>query len=371
MSLNAHLDVDTLLAGTGVALNGSNPWDPHVADRARLQAALAHGTLGVAEAYIDRQWDCDRLDEMLYRILRAGVDRRLSQLRRTFAALLSWLINPQSGRRAFAVGARHYDIGDDLYSRMLDRRMIYSCAYWRDARTLDEAQEAKLDLVCRKLRLAPGMRVLDIGCGWGGALQFAAERYGVQAVGVTVSANQARIAADRCAGLPVEIRLQDYRAVEGRFDRIWSLGMLEHVGHRNYGRYFDAARRLLADDGLFLAHSIVSMRSRRANDPFIERHIFPNSQIPSMAQIATAIEGRFVVEDWHGFGPDYDRTLMEWCRRFDAAWPELGSKYGERFRRMWRFWLLASAAAFRARRNHLCQVLLSPLGVPGGLAEVR
>jgi cyclopropane-fatty-acyl-phospholipid synthase len=263
------------------------------------------------------------------------------------------------------------DAGDDLYACMLDARMIYTCGYWRRATDLDAAQQHKLDLVCRKLALKPGMRVLDIGCGWGGAAQFAAERYGVSVTGLTVSRNQAGTARARCQGLPVEILLQDYRDLHGTFDRIYSLGMFEHVGARNYRTYFAKARELLAPDGLFLLHTIGANWSSDTTDPWIERYIFPNSVIPSMTQIAEALEHRWVIEDLHGFGPDYDRTLMAWLANFDANWQLIASQYSDRFRRMWRFYLTASAASFRTRRNQLWQLVLSPHGVPGGMAEIR
>lgn len=360
-----------MLAPAQIMLGGNNPWDIQVRDPVFARRVLAHGTLGVGESYMDGQWDCERLDEMMFRVFRAGIDQHLPGLRLLWASLLAKLFNPQTPTRSYKVGQQHYDIGDDLYERMLDPRMIYSCAYWRTASTLDAAQEAKLDLVCRKLGLKAGMKVLDIGCGWGGAAQFAAQRYGVHVTGVTISRNQAATARQRCAGLPVDIRLCDYRSLEGRFDRIYSLGMFEHVGPRNYQAYFQTARNLLADDGLMLLHTIGQNTTQQANDPWIERYIFANSVIPSMAQIARAVEGVFVVEDWHGFGPDYDRTLLAWHQRFNAHWPELASHYGERFHRMWNFWLLASAAYFRARRDQLWQVVLSPNGVPGGYTEMR
>jgi cyclopropane-fatty-acyl-phospholipid synthase len=308
---------------------------------------------------------------MLYRVFRSHAEQRLPTFQQFWAALIARIFNPQTPSRAFIVGEQHYDIGDDLYERMLDPLMIYSCAYWRGAQTLAAAQEAKLDLVCRKLRLEPGMHVLDIGCGWGGAARFAAERYGVRVTGVTISRNQAVTAAERCKGLPVKILLSDYRSLELRFDRIYSLGMFEHVGYRNYRTYFDVARRLLAPEGLCLLHTIGNNVSQQTVDPWVDRYIFPNSMLPSIAQIAAASEGLFVVEDWHSFGPDYDRTLLAWRERFEASWPDLAAKYGERFRRMWQFWLLSSAAAFRARRIQLWQVLMSPEGVAGGLPEIR
>jgi len=360
-----------LLARAGIAIDGSAPWDIRVHDQRMFRHVLAQGSLGAGESYMDGWWDCARLDEMMRRVFEARLDFELPSLRQVLAGLSARLFNPQTPRRAFKVGERHYDIGDDLYRRMLDPRMIYSCGYWREAQDLDAAQEAKLDLVCRKLGLESGMQVLDIGCGWGGAAQFAAQRYGVEVTGITVSENQAEAARDRCRGLPVRILLEDYRSMSGRFDRIFSLGMFEHVGVRNYRKYFETVRRLLTDDGLFLLHTIGCNASVSANDPWVERYIFPNSMLPSMAQITHAAEGQWVIEDWHGFGVDYDRTLMAWYDNFELRWHEICAQYGERFRRMWHFWLLGSAASFRARRNQLWHVVLSPHGVAGGYREVR
>lgn len=366
-----HRVLAQLLAPADVELGGSRPWDIVVHDPRMPTRVLAQGTLGAGESYMDGWWDCERLDEMLTRVLRSGLDRGLRSARVLQTVLLAKLRNPQSRRRAFIVGREHYDIGDDLFERMLDSRMIYSCAWWKRAGDLDAAQEGKLDLVCRKLGLERGMRVLDIGCGWGGAAQFAAERYGVTVTGITVSSHQAAAAAERCRGLPVEIHLEDYRRLTGRFDRIWSLGMFEHVGVRNYRAYLRKARELLAPDGLFLLHTIGSNHSVKGTDAWIEKYIFPNSMLPSMAQITRAAERLWVVEDWHGFGAHYDRTLLAWYRNFEACWPEISTRYGERFRRMWHYWLLSSAASFRARRNQLWQVVFSPQGVPGGYDAVR
>jgi cyclopropane-fatty-acyl-phospholipid synthase len=360
-----------LLRSCDVALDGRRAWDITVHNRRLAARVLSQGTLGAGESYMEGWWECERLDEMLTRALRAHLERQLRSPGLLLTALLARLRNPQSRRRSYIVGKQHYDIGDELYERMLDTRMIYSCAYWPRALDLEQAQEHKLDLVFRKLGLTSGMRVLDIGCGWGGAARFAAERYGVSVTGITISKNQALAARRRCAGLPVEILFEDYRSLAGRFDRIYSLGMFEHVGRRNYRAYLAKVRELLAPDGLFLLHTIGANESSSATDPWIEKHIFPNSMLPSMAQIAGAAEGLWVVEDWHGFGVDYDRTLMEWSRRFDASWSEVSERYGERFRRMWHFWLMSSAAAFRARRNQLWQIVLSPHGVPGGYLAVR
>lgn len=373
--------VAALMAQAGVRPDGTADCDPQVRDPRFYRRVLLEGSLGLGESYMDGWWDVASLDDMLYRLLRAGVDERVHGLKAYLDDIRAWLINLQAGHRGRAVGERHYDLGNDLFEAMLGQRMVYSCGYWREADDLDRAQEAKLDLVCRKLGLRPGMRVLDIGCGWGEALKFAAERYGVECVGVTISREQAEYARRLCAGLPVDIRLQDYReldglAEDGRFDRILSIGMFEHVGVKNYRTYFEVAHRCLRDDpetggGLFLLHSIGSNVSVRHTDPWIERYIFPNSMLPSAAQVATTAEGLFVIEDWHNFGTDYDRTLQAWRRNVEVAWDSLPSRYDQRFRRMWRFYLAASMATFRARRAQLWQLVLSPRGMPGGYLAPR
>jgi cyclopropane-fatty-acyl-phospholipid synthase len=363
--------VNELLAGSDIKINGSRPWDIRVHDERFFHRVSGQGTLGVGESYMDGWWDCEQLDEMLTRILSHDIEENLRSPRAVLLAITARLINMQSRRRAFRVGKRHYDLGDDLYERMLDPRMIYTCGYWENMHSLDAAQEAKLDLVARKIGLKRGMRVLDIGCGWGGAAQFMAECYQASVTGVTVSQNQQQTAQKRCAGLPVDILLQDYRSMSGNFDAIYSLGMFEHVGVRNYRTYLKKARELLRPDGLFLLHTIGSNRSSVATDPWIEKYIFPNGQIPSLAQIAAAAEGLWVIEDVHSFGVDYDRTLMAWSANFERNWPDIAARYGERFRRMWHFWLMASAANFRARKTQLWQIVLSPKGVAGGYHAVR
>ena len=368
--------VEGLLGEAGIGVDGARPWDIEVHDRRFYTQVMAWGSLGLGESYMDGVWESAALDHTLFRMLQARLEERAPGLLRRFDALRACVLNLQSRRRSRVVGERHYDLGNDLYRAMLDPRMIYSCGYWRApdrpiARDLTQAQEAKLDLVCRKLQLQPGQRVLDIGCGWGGALRFAAERYGVSGVGVTISSEQVDLARRHCEGLPIEIRLQDYRDLDERFDRIFSLGMFEHVGVRNYRRYFSVARRCLAEDGLLLLHTIGNDESVRSTDPWIARHIFPNSMLPSPAQIARALEGRFVIEDWHNFGADYDLTLQAWRSNIESAWERLDSRYDERFRRMWRFYLAASMALFRSRRAQLWQLVLSPHGVPGGYCAPR
>ncbi len=373
--------VERLLADADVRLDGDRPWDLRVHRRELFGRVLAGGSLALGEAYMEGWWDAERLDQLFARVLRADLGRRVRPgWRGLLLHLQARLVNRQSRRRAFRLGEHHYDIGNDLYRAMLDRRMIYSCGYWQGgAATLDEAQEAKLDLTCRKLGLIPGQRLLDVGCGWGGTARFAAEGYGVEVLGVTVSERQVELGRELCRGLPVALRRQDYRELDpvedGRFDRIVSIGMFEHVGVRNYRTFFEIVRSLLPDDGLFLLHTIGGNRSVRHTEPWIDRYIFPGSMLPSAAQIARALEGLFVIEDWHGFGADYDRTLMAWHDNFERAWadPESGlaERYGERFRRMWRYYLLSCAGSFRARKNQLWQIVLSPRGVTGGYRAPR
>ena len=363
--LRAHFE--KLAETADIRIDGDRPWDISVHDERMFQRVLARGTLGLGEAYMDGWWDCDQLDELVRRAQSADLVRQLISPTTLARVAQAKVINLQSPRRAFTIGERHYDIGNDLYRRMLDSRMIYSCGYWRNAETLDAAQEAKLFLIANKLELEAGMRVLDIGCGWGGAAQFFAEKLGCEMVGVTVSREQAALARERCAGLPVDIRLQDYRELNEPFDRVYSIGMFEHVGVKNYRTYMDVVRRCLRDpDGLSVLHTIGALRSRSQTDPWIEKYIFPNSMLPSMAQITSAAEGRLVTEDVHNFGPYYDRTLMAWKANIDATWDELSGAYDTRFKRMWDFYLLSSAGSFRSRKLQLWQFVMARDGVPFG-----
>ena len=368
MSQEAQLT--SLLAQAGITVNGPNPWDPQINNPHVWNRIFAQGSLGLGETYMDGWWDSASLFQTLRRLLAARLDERVHGAAEWWTAARARLVNLQRGRGSRRVVERHYDLGNELYEAMLGPSMAYSCGYWAEAADLDAAQAAKFDLVCRKLGLAPGMRVLDIGCGFGTALEYAARRYGVEGVGVTLSQEQARYARERCAGLPIQIRVQDYRELDGRYDRVFSIGMFEHVGLKNYRRYFEVARERLAPDGLFLLHCIGSEYSGNHTDPWIGKYIFPNSMLPSMAQIGRAAEHLFIVEDWHNFGADYTPTLQAWQANVEAAWPRLPARYDERFRRMWRYYLAAAAASFATRRNQLWQLVLSPHGVPGGYRRV-
>lgn len=362
--------IEAALADADIRLNGSRPWDIQIQNDRIFRRVAAHGTLGAGEGYMDGWWECEQLDEMAARAYRRYTNVQLKPLKHWFFNLYAYVRNLQNKVRAFQVAEQHYDLGDDLYRAMLDKRMIYSCAYWRAAHTLDEAQQHKLDLVARKLQLEPGMRVLDIGCGWGGSLRYLAERYGINGVGITISSDQCTTARENCAGLPIEIRLQDYRELardaERPYDRIFSIGMFEHVGHKNYRRFMQLVRQCLKPAGLFLLHTIGGRLSEPRTDPWIERYIFPNGVLPSAARLTEAAEGLLTIEDWHNFPQDYWRTLTCWYQNFADAWDELKHHYDERFFRMWRYYLLSSAGSFHAGGNQLWQIVFSRDGVSGG-----
>ncbi len=351
-----------LVKTAGVTINGNCPWDIQVKDAELYHRVLTQGSLGFGESYMEGLWDSHEMDEMFYRLMRADIDEKLvgwAKLRLLVEVIRHRLFNLQSSERAFQVGEEHYDTGNDVFEAMLDPTMSYSCAYWANARTLEEAQLAKLDMICRKLQLKSSDHLLEIGCGWGGLARFAAEHYGVQVTGITVSREQKKLAEERCAGLPVEILLQDYRNLDGQYDKVVSVGMFEHVGPKNYATYFDTVSRLMKEDGLFLLHTIGIHKTTPTVDAWIDRYIFPNGKLPSAAELSSALDDRLLIEDWHNFGQDYDRTLMAWWDRFDRAWPELKDKYNQRFYRMWKYYLLSCAGFFRSRQGQLWQLVLS------------
>jgi len=352
--------VESLFAECGVDIGGPNAWDIQVHNEDFFSRVLAEGSLGLGESYMDGWWDVRDLDGFVYRLLAAKLDERARTWRDALAWLGAVLVNHQRGARVFEVAEKHYDLGNEFYEAMLDRRMIYSCGYWEGAHSLDDAQEAKLALVLGKLGTRPAQRVLDVGCGWGGALKFAAEHYGVTGVGVTIAREQASYARRTTQGLPVAIRLQDYREMREKFDHAYSIGMFEHVGVRNYRRYMKVVRRCLHPGGRFLLHTIGGFKSTNHTDAWIDRYIFPNSMIPSREQIECAVDGIFCIRHWQSIGEHYERTLLAWRSNLERSWSRLAIQYDERFRRMWHYYLSSCAGAFRARKLDVWQVLLEP-----------
>ena len=361
----AETTVRALLDQADVQVNGSRPWDIQVHDARLYDRILRDASLGLGEGYMDGWWDCESIDQFIHRVLKAHLDEAVAQnLRLVFEVARARLFNRQSSPRAFEVGEKHYDLGNDLYHAMLDKRLNYTCAYWKDAHNLDEAQEAKLELVCRKIGIRPGMRILELGCGWGAFAKYAAEKHGASVLGVTVSKEQVALGMQLCKGLPVELRLQDYREVSGTYDAVISIGVMEHVGYKNYAEYMRVVDRCLKEDGIAFVHTIGGNKSFTTGEPWTDKYIFPNGLLPSIAQLGKAMEEKFVMEDWHNIGPHYDPTLLAWHANFEKAWPELKKNYDDRFYRMWRYYLLSSAGAFRARSNNLWQIVFTRAGTP-------
>lgn len=364
--------IESLLADTDVTINGSNPWDPQIHNEDFYDRVLKEGSLGLGESYMDGWWDCERLDQFFHKVLSAELDQKIRwNWRVMWGAAWGYVMGAGRKSQAFKIGEHHYDIGNDLYRAMLDKRLTYTCGYWKHSKNLDEAQEAKLGLVCKKIGLKQGQKVLDIGSGWGSFIGYAAEKYGARTVGITVSKEQKTLADAQYSNLPAETKLMDYRDLSGKYDHIVSLGMFEHVGCKHYRTFMKIVHNALEDDGLFLLHTIGSNHSVYATDPWIQKYIFPNGMLPSIKQIGESIEGLFVMEDWHNFGADYDTTLMAWHQNFENNWDELKINYDEKFHRMWRYYLLSCAGSFRARKNQLWQIVLSKKGVPGGYKSIR
>ncbi|MBM3200858.1 MAG: cyclopropane fatty acyl phospholipid synthase [Chlamydiae bacterium] len=355
---SAKSAVTEILKEAGIEIDGKKPYDITVYDEAFYPEVLANGSLGLGETYMANMWDAKRVDQFIYKILTAKIEDT-SKWQRALQYMQAKLFNLQSKSLSKEVIDIHYNLGNQLYEKMLGPSMAYSCGYWKNAKNLDEAQYAKYDLICRKLKLEKGMKIVDIGCGFGGFAKYAAEKYKVSVLGITLSENQAAYAKKLCANLDVEIRIQDYRDLQGSFDRVVSIGMFEHVGPKNYDEFMQVADRVLKDGGLFLLHTIGKNESSDACDPWIRKYIFPGGVLPSIAQIATASENRFIMEDWHNFGPDYDKTLMAWHANFNQNWNMLSQDYSPTFFRMWNYYLLGCAAAFRARDCQLWQIVFS------------
>ena len=360
----AERTVRELFALAGVTIGGDQPGDIQVHNREFYPRILQQASMGLGESYMDGWWDTPALEVFIEKVLRADLKNKVKgDWRLWLLPAQAVLFNLQSKARAYQVAEAHYDIGNELYAKMLDKRMVYTCGYWKNARTLEEAQVAKLDLVCRKVGLKPGMTVLDLGCGWGGMAAFAAERYGCKVRGVSVSKEQVKWAKENWKGLDVDFTLGDYRDVSGTYDAVVSIGMAEHIGYKNHRTMMKVIHRSLKPEGVALVHTIANNVSRIHGIPFIEKYVFPNACAPSIAQLGKAMEGLLVLEDLQNIGPDYYHTLIAWWKNFDAAWPELrGPRYDDRFYKMWKFYLLGAAGASKARDGQLYHLVMTRTG---------
>lgn len=367
-----------MLAEIGVTLNGNQPYDIQVHDPRLYTMLLTKQSIGAGEAYMEGMWDCEQLDELFYRVCRHKLyDQIYSKKTSAWLNLRNTFINQQSRIKSELVAKQHYNLGNRLFELMLGKSMAYTCGYWKDTQSLDEAEFAKYDLVCRKLMLKPREKVLELGCGWGGLAKFMAEKYGCEVVAFDIGEKPAEYAKKHCAGLPVKIYQCDYRDTHVynpeniQFDKLVSVGVLEHIGYKNYHRFLEIAHSFIKEDGIFLLHSIGRDTSAKYCEPWIDKYIFPNGMLPSLKQIGDAFEKRFVVEDHHNFGAYYDKTLMAWYKNFNEHWPELKSTYDERFHRMMNYYLLCCAGGFRARNMQLWQFVLTPQGLLKGYNSIR
>ena len=355
--------VEQMLSEIGIQIDGPERWDVQVQDERFYIRVLKDGSLGLGESYMEGWWDCPRIDEFICRLLKGNLEKKIKvNLQMLLFYLSGRIFNLQSPGRAHVIARRHYDLGNDLFFAFLDRHNQYSCAYFQGTDNLAEAQEKKLDLICRKMNLQSGDHVLDIGCGWGGFARYAAERYGCKVTAVNISEEQIRFARECCKNLPVTILHEDYRQISGSFDKIVSVGMFEHVGLKNYKVFMDVVHRNLKEKGIFLLHTIGGNVSSVNCDSWINRYIFPNGTLPSLAQIGEAVEGLFVIEDVHNLAPHYKETLMRWNDRFQVAWSGLSERYDRTFKRMWEYYLLSCAGAFCARQIQVWQIVMTKVG---------
>ena len=360
-----------ILEKNDITLNGNKPWDVQIHNKNVFNRWFSEGSMGMGESYMDGRWDAKELDKCIYKLYYENLEKHVSIKGFWKEILKAKLMNRQTKKKSHKVAKEHYDLGNDFYENMLDSRMQYTCGYWKKAKTLEQAQKDKLDLVCKKLKLKKGEKVLEIGCGWGGFAKYAAENYGVEVTCYNISKEQVEYARKNTKGLPVTVHLADYREAKGEYDKVAAIGIAEHVGYKNYKGMMKIAHRCLKKHGLFIVHTIANNFSTTRSEPWFDTYIFPNGMLPSAKQLAEALEGIFVLEDWHNFGPDYDKTLMAWFTNFNKNWPKFQKRYGDRFYKMWKFYLLSFAGNFRARKIELYQLVLSKNGILGGYSSVR
>lgn len=364
--------IASLFGRAGITLNGSEPWDIQVKNDRFFRRSL-RGSLGFGESYMEGDWDVGSIDALFRRIIRYDIsDSLMVMLNRLRLDLKSRLTNMQSRIGSRAIAETHYDLDHRLYELFLGPWNQYTCCFYDKATTLEEAEVEKLEMVCNKLDLQPGDRVMDIGCGWGGFAKYAAETRGCHVTGVSISVEQIAYARKYTAGLPVDIIECDYRDLpkryeDGSFDKVVIIGMIEHVGYKNYRHLFEVVHRMLNDVGLFLLHTIGNSTVTTVVDPWIEKYIFRNSMAPAASQLTHAMERLFTLQDWENYGHYYPSTLAHWQERFEANWPrieaiETANRFDERFRRMFNYYFLSCKAGFETEDILLWHLVMSKAG---------
>ncbi len=366
--------VRSRLEPAGIRFNESGELNIQVNNAQFYRRAALLGSLGFGESYADGQWECDHLDKVIARILLYSVNR--SGLAHIGIQLRSMLFNRQSVLRSKRVARQHYDVDTTIFELMLDPYLQYTCGYFANTDNLDQAQIDKMAMIIQKLCLKPGDSLLDIGCGWGGFARFAAENFGIKVSGLSISQSQLAYARTLCKGFDCEFKYGDYRHLHEiypqKFNAISIIGVTEHIGYKNFKNLYKVMRSRLQEGGLALQHSITRMKSTVHVEPFIDRYIFPGGMVPSVEQLAHSMAGEFVLEDVHNFGADYDQTLMAWDQNMKLAQAKIEAMpgFGQRFYRIWSYYLQSCAALFRVRQAQVMQYVLSPQGVPGGYRRI-
>lgn len=347
-----------------------------ILDKSAWTDIITKGNLGIAEAYMHNKLKVDPLPFFISVLNDTSIGTRrkegtdyLGMVMQAVALptdLMGLLTNQQTRELSSRVTKQHYDAGNDLYEKMLGPSMSYTCAYWKDAKNLDEAQFNKMDLIRRKLELQPGMKVAELGMGWGTAANHMHKYGNVDVTGVSLSEQQVKWAQENLAKEGLRFIWSDYRdhcedpKHMHTYDRVYSIGMLEHVGYKNYAPFFKCIKALLKPDGLAVVHSIGEPDFVSASDPFLDKYIFPGAVIPAMSTITAGFENDFILEDWQNFGFDYSLTLAAWNENANVFFKENPDKYTPEFQRMWEYYLKMCEALFVTRINQLWHFVLSP-----------
>jgi len=378
MSKKSEQKVRELLLTSNIEVDGDNPQDIQVHDTSVYDRWLRDGSLGIGESYMEGLWSSNALDQTMKQLI-DNMDELESRVKKSPSLILYTLklkfLNLQNKIGAKRVIEKHYNDDVNLFSEMLDSYMQYTCGYWnRGAKDLEVAQRNKMQLIAEKLHLKPGMQILDMGSGFGGLSYFLATEYDVRVTAVTLSENQHEWATCNFAHPNITFILGDYRDImSGEYDRIVSVGLLEHIGIKNYQLFFKKVFSLLKPEGIYLLHTIGSARTTTSTDQWIDKYIFPGGQLPSFKQIVDSIEEPFVIEDWHNFGENYSQTLHAWHHNLKKDWQiKTSSILTDKEFRMWEYYLLSCAGNFEARSSvQLWQIVICKNGVQGGYLSKR
>jgi cyclopropane-fatty-acyl-phospholipid synthase len=371
---NAELAVRKLVEVAGVPDTVFNHLN--VSDDSVWYDIITKANLGIAEGYMHGKIDVDPLPLFLSLLNDTSIGTRRKEkfdvLGMVIGAIeaptqmMGWLFNLQTKELSSRVTKQHYDAGNDLYEVMLGPSMSYTCAYWKDAENLDQAQEAKFNLIMRKLELQPGMKVADLGMGWGTAAAYMHKHGKVNVTGVSLSEKQVEWAQNNLVKDGLRFIWSDYREhcedpdIVGTYDRIYSIGMFEHIGPKNYEPFFKCIKALLKPDGLAVVHTIGEPDFVAASDQFLEKYIFPGAVIPTLPMATKAFEHHFILEDFQNFGHDYSKTLAAWHVNSLKFFRENPNAYSPEFQRMWEYYLKMCEALFELRINQLWHFVLSP-----------